>query len=60
MLFIYTINLKNVTLFSKTNSKTKSPYRPKTIRTYYRGSRGGCYYINLNGNKTYVARSLCN
>lgn len=29
-------------------------------RTYIRGPRGGCYYINRNGNKTYVDRSLCN
>jgi Bacterial SH3 domain len=27
---------------------------------YIRGPRGGCYYINSNGNKTYVDRSLCN
>lgn len=26
----------------------------------YRGPDGGCYYINSNGNKTYVARSECN
>jgi len=25
----------------------------------YRGSSGGCYYINSNGNKTYVAASEC-
>lgn len=24
------------------------------------GPRGGCYYINSNGNKTYVDRSECN
>lgn len=29
-------------------------------RDYIRGRRGGCYYINSNGNKTYVDRSLCN
>ncbi|TDS14692.1 hypothetical protein [Sphingobacterium paludis] len=29
-------------------------------RQYIRGPRGGCYYINANGNKTYVDRSLCN
>lgn len=23
------------------------------------GPRGGCYYINSNGNKTYVDRSKC-
>jgi len=26
----------------------------------YNGPRGGCYYINKNGNKTYVARGYCN
>lgn len=33
--------------------------RASAFRTYYRGPRGGCYYINSNGNKTYVDRSLC-
>jgi hypothetical protein len=28
-------------------------------RRYITGPRGGCYYINGNGNKTYVDRSLC-
>ena len=26
----------------------------------YKGAKGGCYYINSNGNKTYVDRSECN
>lgn len=35
-----------------------------TVRTYNGkpllvGPRGGCYYINSNGNKTYVDRSFC-
>ncbi len=25
----------------------------------YTGSKGGCYYYNSNGNKTYVDRSEC-
>lgn len=25
----------------------------------YSGPKGGCYYINSNGNKTYVARNFC-
>lgn len=25
----------------------------------YKGSKGGCYYINGNGNKTYVDRGDC-
>ena len=29
-------------------------------RRLYRGPQGGCYYINSNGNKTYVDRSECN
>ncbi|MBN8825488.1 MULTISPECIES: hypothetical protein [unclassified Spirosoma] len=28
-------------------------------RKLYKGPQGGCYYINSNGNKTYVDRSLC-
>ncbi len=44
----------------KQNTQNRS-YSPTTsTRTYYRGPRGGCYYINRNGNKTYVARSMCN
>lgn len=25
----------------------------------YKGSNGGCYYINSNGNKTYVDAQYC-
>ncbi len=32
---------------------------PAQGRTYITGPRGGCYYINRNGNKTYVDRSFC-
>ena len=32
----------------------------KSARTYIRGPRGGCYYINPSGTKTYVDRSMCN
>ncbi|WP_298731922.1 hypothetical protein [uncultured Chitinophaga sp.] len=31
-------------------------YKGKALN---RGPKGGCYYINKNGNKTYVDRSLC-
>ncbi|MEC7263449.1 MAG: hypothetical protein VXW38_06885 [Bacteroidota bacterium] len=41
----------------KSSTRTKSY---STSRRYIRGPRGGCYYINSNGNKTYVDRSLCN
>lgn len=28
-------------------------------KSLFKGADGGCYYINSNGNKTYVSRSLC-
>ncbi len=40
------------------NSTTRK--RRYTSRSYIRGPRGGCYYVNSNGNKTYVSRSMCN
>ncbi|MEZ4841310.1 MAG: hypothetical protein R2821_07325 [Flavobacteriaceae bacterium] len=70
--FDETIQTNNTNLKSNSNSITypknssqyynNSNYKRKTstYRTYYRGPRGGCYYINSNGNKTYVDRSLCN
>lgn len=33
---------------------------PSGSRSYIRGPRGGCYYLNSSGRKTYVDRSLCN
>jgi glycerol dehydrogenase-like iron-containing ADH family enzyme len=45
----------------KTNNTTKSSYTRKSYsKSYYKGPRGGCYYINSKGNKSYVSRSLCN
>jgi uncharacterized protein YgiM (DUF1202 family) len=42
------------------STKTKTS-KTRTQSFYYQlGERGGCYYINSNGNKTYVDRSLCN
>lgn len=38
-------------------ASTPSPVR--SSGNYIRGPRGGCYYLNRNGNKTYVDRSLC-
>lgn len=41
--------------------KTKvASSRTSSSTIYMTGPRGGCYYINSNGNKTYVSRSLCN
>lgn len=49
-----------LTHIKKNNSSlnnTKSSYTKS--RSYIRRPRGGCYYINKNGNKTYVDRSKC-
>ncbi len=40
-----------------TTTTTTTP--SSTWRTYYTWPRGGCYYINGNGNKTYVDHSYC-
>lgn len=48
---------------TKNNSQKSSKNKKKnssTSRKYITGPRGGCYYINSNGNKVYVDRSLCN
>lgn len=31
----------------------------KSGQKLYKGPEGGCYYINSNGNKTYVEREAC-
>lgn len=42
-------------------SETKQPENTNTDgRTYLKGSRGGCYYLNSSGKKVYVDKSLCN
>ncbi|GGH20388.1 hypothetical protein FAZ19_09910 [Sphingobacterium alkalisoli] len=45
---------------NNTTSKTRKPSAKETLaRNHITGPRGGCYYINSNGNKTYVDRSFC-
>lgn len=49
-------------LLSDTVSPSTSGYEPElrqSYRTYYRGPRGGCYYITGSGRKQYVDRSMC-
>jgi endonuclease YncB( thermonuclease family) len=35
------------------------PRNTSVDRTYIKGSRGGCYYVNASGKKTYVDKGLC-
>ena len=44
---------------AKDNSSAKTAAAPTTKRTYIRGPRGGCYYVEPEGKKVYVAHSLC-
>lgn len=44
---------------SSYNSSSQSSYQSSDWRTYYTWPRWGCYYINSNGNKTYVDHSYC-
>lgn len=46
-------------LNSSSSSEPRGSYGPRQSGLI-RGPRGGCYYINSRGNKTYVDRSLCN
>jgi hypothetical protein len=46
-------------LAKPTYSLAENTYRPKSPQIYITGPKGGCYYINKNGKKTYVDRSLC-
>jgi len=54
----------NVENTSGTTTSDKNPATSeksdKSGRTYILGPRGGCYYLNANGRKTYVDQSLCN
>ena len=42
-----------------TGSIDRSQTSTESSRVYITGSRGGCYYWNRNGNKTYVDHSFC-
>jgi len=46
-------------LVKPAHSFAENNYRPKLTHVYITGPKGGCYYINKKGNKTYVDRSLC-
>ena len=57
---IYESNVSPPSAPARRVTKPRKRTRTRAIRRYIRGSRGGCYYINRNGNKTYISRSLCN
>lgn len=56
----YSTSVSRKTKSHSSKAVKKRTYSSSSYRNYIRGPRGGCYYINSNGNKTYVSRSLCN
>jgi hypothetical protein len=58
ILSIYDIKAKT----TKTTKKSPSEYKCGSYNgnSTITGEKGGCYYINSNGNKTYVDHSYCN
>jgi len=51
--------LFSIIIFASISATAENTYRPKFNHAYITGPKGGCYYINSNGNKTYVDRALC-
>ena len=45
---------------STVTSEPDQPRRSSASSQYILGPRGGCYYINSKGKKTYVDHGLCN
>lgn len=45
-------------LVSTPSAPAAAPRQPRS-NGFIRGPRGGCYYINSRGNKTYVDRGMC-
>lgn len=46
-------------LYSSGNSEKLNKSTIEISRSYVTGEKGGCYYINNNGNRIYVNKSLC-
>jgi len=53
-----TADVKTTALIS-TNSATTAPVKTSSTRTYLKGLRGGCYYLNTSGNTVYVDKGYC-
>ena len=47
------------TRFACISANAENTYRPKSNHTYITSPKGGCYYFNSYGKKTYVDRVLC-
>ena len=65
LVFSFTISYSNIFQPIKENSTISSLLDCGTIKvkgktkSLYKGPKGGCYYINDSGNKSYVDRNKC-
>lgn len=48
-----------MTLTTVPEPKTDKPAAPASGRSYLKGPRGGCYYLNSAGKKVYVDHTYC-
>ncbi len=63
-LFVVLFIVLFISCNKETNNNSKSScgyytYSNGTTTPVYKGSNNGCYYINSNGNKTYVDDNYC-
>jgi hypothetical protein len=54
----FTENIIGINNFSFSKEQPRKKGKKAKSR-FIRGPKGGCYYKNRNGKKTYVSRSLC-
>ncbi len=59
LLFGITISCNKEETSTNSSSCGYYTFSDKTTTTTYKGSNNGCYYINSNGNKTYVDSKYC-
>ena len=59
--FIILISLFSCNKESNNSSTNCGNYKLNSgeVKQTYSGSNGGCYYINSNGNKTYIDKIYC-
>lgn len=57
--YLYKPKYKTLGLYSTKNTENLVRATVEVSRSYQTGERGGCYYVNSNGNRIYVDKSFC-
>lgn len=66
LILFFTLNISCSSAIDNPTDETTTTIKPDwkcgthNGKQLWTGPKGGCYYINSNGNKTYVDRSECN